>query len=285
MTNTLDLVEPQAARETPHDGSVSLPGETSPEARPRRHVAAARDCRHAATGMEPRLSHATARVPAWALNMRDRDRGLLIMLFGVVAITPDSLLVRLMQLDGGSTVDQNLQSIFWKYALTAPLISGFSVWHSGGLRKLVRRLKRTSTSGWRHIVVGALCQVCISISLNLAFVYTKAARALLFFGLNPLWAAFIARLVLGQAVPARTLVALLLVTCAICVVFMPEIVPSLEEAQNQTGQLASDASSVEPTLQGDLCGVSAGAALGAMIVVSASAKKKCPEVSLLPVGP
>lgn len=240
---------------------------------------------HAAKGMEPRLPHATARVPAWTLNMRDRDRGLLIMLFGVVAITPDSLLVRLMQLDGGSTVDQNLQSIFWKYALTAPLISGFSVWHSGGLRKLVRRLKRTSTSGWRHIVVGALCQVCISISLNLAFVYTKAARALLFFGLNPLWAAFIARLVLGQAVPARTLVALLLVTCAICVVFMPEIVPSLEEAQSQTGQPASDASSVEPTLQGDLCGVSAGAALGAMIVVSASAKKKCPEVSPLPFGP
>jgi len=236
--------------------------------------------------MEPDLPHATTRVPARPLNMRDRDRGLLIMLFGVLAITPDSLLVRLMQLDGGSTVDQNLQSIFWKYVLTVPLISGFSVWHYGGLRQLVQRLKRTSTSGWRHIVVGALCQVCISISLNLAFVYTKAARALLFFGLNPLWAAFIARLVLGQAVPARTLVALLLVTCAICVVFMPEIVPSLEqEAQNQTGQSASDASSVEPTTQGDLCGASAGAALGAMIVVSASAKKKCPEVSPDPLPP
>ena len=233
--------------------------------------------------MEPHLPHATTHVPALTLNMRARDRGLLIMLFGVIAITPDSLLVRLMRLDGGSTIDQDLQSIFWKYVFTAPLISGFSVWHSGGLRKLVQRLKRTSTSGWRHIVVGALCQVCISISLNLAFVYTKAARALLFFGLNPLWAAFIARIVLGQAVPARTLVALLLVTCAICVVFMPEFVPSLEEAQNRTGQVASDASSVEPTLQGDLCGVSAGAALGAMIVVSASAKKKCPEVSPTPL--
>ena len=97
-----------------------------------------------------------------------------------------------------------------------------------------------------------------------------------------------ARLVLGQPVPARTLVALLLVTCAICVVCMPEIVPSLGEPHNKTGQIESDAydaSSVEPTLQGDLCGVSAGAALGAMIVVSASAKKKCPEVSPLPFGP
>ena len=184
--------------------------------------------------------------------MRDRDRGILIMLFGVIAITPDSLLVRLMQLEGGSTVDQNLQSIFWKYLLTVPLMSGFSVRHSGGVLKLLQRLKRTSTSGWRHIVVGGLCQVWLSISLNLAFVETKAARALLFFGLNPLWAAFMARLVLGQAVPARTVVALLLVTCAICVVFLPEIVPSLEEAQNQTGQSASDASSVEPTVRGDL---------------------------------
>ena len=210
--------------------------------------------------------------------MRDRDRGILIMLFGVIAITPDSLLVRLMQLEGGSTVDQNLQSIFWKYLLTVPLMSGFSVRHSGGVLKLLQRLKRTSTSGWRHIVVGGLCQVWLSISLNLAFVETKAARALLFFGLNPLWAAFMARLVLGQAVPARTVVALLLVTCAICVVFLPEIVPSLEEAQNQTGNSASDASSVEPTVRGDLCGVSAGAALGAMIAVSASAKSKCPEV-------
>ena len=77
-------------------------------------------------------------------------------------------------------------------------------------------------------------------------------------------------------------VALLLVTCAICVVFLPEIVPSLEEAQNQTGQSASDASSVEPTVRGDLCGVSAGAALGAMIAVSASAKSKCPEVRPTP---
>ena len=226
-----------------------------------------------------RLGHAR---PGRTLNMRDRDRGILIMLFGVIAITPDSLLVRLMQLEGGSTVDQNLQSIFWKYLLTVPLMSGFSVRHSGGVLKLLQRLKRTSTSGWRHIVVGGLCQVWLSISLNLAFVETKAARALLFFGLNPLWAAFMARLVLGQAVPARTVVALLLVTCAICVVFLPEIVPSLEEAQNQTGQSASDASSVEPTVRGDLCGVSAGAALGAMIAVSASAKSKCPEVRPTP---
>ena len=74
--------------------------------------------------------------------MRDRDRGILIMLFGVIAITPDSLLVRLMQLEGGSTVDQNLQSIFWKYLLTVPLMSGFSVRHSGGVLKLLQRLKR-----------------------------------------------------------------------------------------------------------------------------------------------
>ena len=219
----------------------------------------------------------------WPHEIRHRDRGLLIMLFGVIIITPDSLLVRLMQLEGGSNVDQNLQSVFWKFLLAVPLISSFIVWQAGGLRKLARELERTSISGLRHIAMGALCQFCIHISLNLAFVTTRAARALLGFGLNPLWAAFIARIVLGQAVPARTLVALLLVTCAICVVFMPEFVPSLEEAQNQTGQVASDASSVEPTLQGDLCGVSAGAALGAMIVVSASAKKKCPEESPLPL--
>ena len=201
------------------------------------------------------------------------------MLFGVLAITPDSLLVRLMQLDGGSTVDQNLQSIFWKYALTVPLISGFSIWQTGGLRH-VRAMCRRSYRGHgpRHIVAGALCQVCVSISLNLAFVTTRAARALLFFGLNPLWSAFIGRLVLGQALPTRTLVTLFLVTCAICVVFLPEIVPSLAEARNASGQSQGDATSVEPTLHGDLCGVSAGAALGAMIVVSASAKQKCPEV-------
>ena len=222
----------------------------------------------------------------WPHEIRHRDCGLLIMLFGVIIITPDSLLVRLMQLEGGSNVDQNLQSVFWKFLLAVPLISSFIVWQAGGLRKLARELERTSISGLRHIAMGALCQFCIHISLNLAFVTTRAARALLGFGLNPLWAAFIARIVLGQAVPGRTLVALLLVTCAICVVFMPEIVPSLGETHNQTGQIESgayDASSVEPTLQGDLCGVSAGVALGAMIVVNASAKKKCPEVSPLPM--
>ena len=223
----------------------------------------------------------------WTHEIRYRDRGLLIMLCGIVVITPDSLLVRLMQLEGGSTVDQNLQSVFWKFLLSVPLTSSFIVWQAGGLHKLARELERTSTSGVCHIAMSALAFAFTAISINLAFVTTRAARALLGFGLNPLWAAFMARLVLGQPVPARTLVALLLVTCAICVVCMPEIVPSLGEPHNKTGQIESDAydaSSVEPTLQGDLCGISAGVALGAMIVVNASAKKKCPEAVMLLSG-
>ena len=79
----------------------------------------------------------------WTHNFRDRDRGILIMLCGIVVITPDSLLVRLMQLEGGSTVDQNLQSVFWKFLLSVPLTTSFIFWQAGGLHKLARELERT----------------------------------------------------------------------------------------------------------------------------------------------
>lgn len=205
--------------------------------------------------------------------MRDREYGMVIMFFGVMAITPDALFVRLMRLDGGSTLDQDLQAIFWKYLLLIPLIFAFNCWHYGGLSKLVKK----ALLGPRHIAAGALCQVCISTSLNLAYVTTVVARAHLFFGLSPLWAAFIGRLALGQAVPPRTLVSLVFVSLGIFIVFLPAVIPTLDQGTAST----ETATSIEPTVHGDLLGVLSGAGLGAMIVVSASAKRRCPDAAML----
>lgn len=206
-----------------------------------------------------------------------RARGMAIMFFGILAISPDALFVRFMQAEAvagragsaiaiGAGSDAVLQITFYKYLWISVMQLGVTVWHSGA-DQLARKLK----AGPKHIVAGGACQVVMSLSLNLAFVSTTVARAIFFFALSPFWAAVFARIFLGQTNETRTKVALLLVAAAIAVMFLPALSP-LTDAGTATEQVS---------LAGDLCGLTAGAALGVLIVVSASAQDRCPDAAML----
>ena len=264
--------------------------------------------------------------PASDQSSSQRTRGMLIMFLGVVAISPDAMFVRFMQAEaaggasgGAAGADADLQITFWKYLLFWPMHLAVTLWHYGGYAALARRFR----AGPGHILAAGACQLCISVSLNLAYTNTVAARAHLFFALNPLWAVLFSRFFLKDVVPARTVVALFLASAAVLVVFLPNIIPSLGGGNNSsssgsssdynatTGSLAStitDATSAAitinsssavaagsraaptsaarasrpvATVHGDLLAILAGAALGAMIVVSASAKRQCPDAAML----
>lgn len=219
--------------------------------------------------------------PSSAKPAAQRLRGMVIMFFGVLAISPDAMFVRLMRAEVGNSVDANLQITFWKYLLLIPLQSIYSIWHAGSCRDLVERL----WAGPLHLLAGGLCQVGISISLNLGYVMTVAARAHLFFALSPLWAALFSRVFLKDRLRRSTLVALLMAIASIFVVFIPSVFTGLDDHNRSGAGEASNASSagssIEASLGGDLLGLLAGASLGALIVVSASAKRRCPDAPML----
>ena len=202
---------------------------------------------------------------------------MLIMFLGVVAISPDAMFVRYMQAEAGTAAgaDADLQITFWKYLLFSPMHLTVALVYYGGCGELVRRFR----AGPGHIVAAGVCHMCISVSLNLAYTNTVAARAHVFFSLSPFWSAlFSSWLFLNDIVPAHTTVAMFFASAAVLIVFLPTIAPSLGD-----GTVVAAAAAAVPvaTLHGDLLAVFAGAALGGMIVVSASAKRRCPDAAML----
>ena len=64
--------------------------------------------------------------------MQDRPKGLLIILFGVLIISPDAVLVRYLS-EGGA---EPWTIIFWKMLFAIPITAVFAVWEAGSFQKL-----------------------------------------------------------------------------------------------------------------------------------------------------
>lgn len=202
------------------------------------------------------------------MQLAPRSRGALIALVGVLIVSPDAVFTRLVYAEGIS----GYQSIFWKYLFVTLLHTASTLCHLGGIRELQQGLK----AGPLHIIGGIVTQLAISFCLNLAFKNTIAARALLFFALNPLWAAAFSWLALSDPIAVRTLITLPLALISIFVVFLPSLVPSFAADDSNPSEQGNAA-----TLVGDIYGVSAGAGLGLFITLSRSAKLKAPDAAMI----
>ena len=127
--------------------------------------------------------------------MPERSKGLLITLFGVLAITPDGLLVRLVSADEWTT-------LFWRGLLTAVSISvALTLLHRGRVTAHFRAIGRLGL--WLAFLFagGAICFV-MAVSL------TKVANVLFIVSSTPLFAAIISRVFLGELVATRIWVAI-----------------------------------------------------------------------------
>jgi drug/metabolite transporter (DMT)-like permease len=62
------------------------------------------------------------------------------------------------------------------------------------------------------------------IGFTFSLTWTSAANALLLLNLNPLWCAVLGRAFLGDQLPRRTIVALVLAICCMMLIFVPDIV-------------------------------------------------------------
>lgn len=131
--------------------------------------------------------------------MRDHVKGLLITTAGVLAITPDSLLVRLIEAD-----DWTL--LFWRGLLQGiGILLGCAVIYRARFFGTVVAIGR---AGLWFAVIFAVGTVFFILSLGL----TKVANTLFIVSSAPLFAALISWLFLGERPPVRTWIA---IACAL----------------------------------------------------------------------
>ncbi|MCY4231963.1 MAG: DMT family transporter [Alphaproteobacteria bacterium] len=173
-------------------------------------------------------------------------RGLTLTCIGVLAITPDTLLVRLVDADPWTLV-------FWRGLgiATSLAVILWAVEGRAGMRNIVR-------FGWRQ-VLGAALMVIVSHCFIWALALTAAANVLVVLAGSPLAAALIGRIFLGEPVPYRTWVAAVVVAGGVAAIFADDL---------ERGRLA-----------GNLCAAGAVLGLAAYFVVLRSIR----AVNTLPV--
>jgi len=137
--------------------------------------------------------------------MNDYLKGLMITVIGVLVITPDSLLIRLIDADSWTV-------IFWRNSL-----SGFAILL--GLLLYYRRdfIPKMLGIGWAGLAMGvvwALGTFCFVFSIQ----NTLVANTLFIVSTSPVFAALIAWLVLREPVSRRTWLTIAFSLCGIAII-------------------------------------------------------------------
>jgi drug/metabolite transporter (DMT)-like permease len=141
--------------------------------------------------------------------MSTHAKGLLITACGVVVISPDGLLTRLIQTD------------YWTLIFWRALFLSFGMWllinfiHPNRVWRQYKSLKGPG-------VFMALCYSLGTISFIFAITHTSVANTLIILSTTPLFASIIGRFVLHEKIELRTLVAIALSIIGISVISSAE---------------------------------------------------------------
>ncbi len=163
----------------------------------------------------------------------------------MLILTPDALLVRLVAMDPLSlTVPRGLLQALGVFAIVLVLRRGRAL---GAIRTLGR-------SGAWMVLLFALGNLCFVLALD----RTSVANVLVLLAIMPLFAALLGRLVLGERLPRKTLLAILAALTGVLVV-----------AGESLG---------EPTLTGDLTAMAAALCYAAFFVLV----RRRPEIDVIP---
>jgi len=218
-------------------------------------------------------------------QMNDRTKGLLIILAGVLCVSPDAVLVRFLS-EGGA---DPWTIIFWKLLLSIPVSASYAIYEAGGLKSL-----------WKSVIVGRWyyaaaipIQATVDICFTLSFVYTSAANALLLINLNPLWCAVVGRFCLGDALPRRTYIALVLALLCMIIIFVPEVVERKrnddgddsntngeEDAVDGSGQSSANTGE-DTTTRGNIIALVCGFLLAAYITIVRKGGKSSKNINMI----
>uniref|UniRef100_A0A7S0ALK0 EamA domain-containing protein n=1 Tax=Pyrodinium bahamense TaxID=73915 RepID=A0A7S0ALK0_9DINO len=204
---------------------------------------------------------------AWnpLLQLSPRNRGRTIMMLGILAVTPDSVCVRFLTESGTGP----FCILTWKMFFASCLTGLYTLVACGGPRAVLASLYRACC----HAAVAAPLAAMTDMGFTVALVFTSAANTLLFLSLNPLWAALLGFLVLGERMPPRTIAALLVAFCAVGLIFVPQIIQGAEAEHR--GALST---------WGDFIAVGSGLTLACYITVLRHAGKQVPDANMTVVA-
>jgi len=189
-----------------------------------------------------------------------RASGVLVALVGVVAVSPDAMLLRWMRSLGAASPDVAVAKYIGIIAFM--LVLG-----------LVRGLGGACESP-RHFLASALCQLLYQLSFTFCLLLTDAATALLLISLAPLWAALLGVLTMSDSLPRRTVLALSLSLVGVLLVFAPRLRGSAHEDDSLY------VPSPHGSLVGDLLALFTGFTQGASITVNRHAALNAPRAEL-----
>lgn len=138
-------------------------------------------------------------------TLSERSKGVLITTAGVLAISPDALLVRLIGADDWTT-------LFWRGLLSGTTIFlALLILHRGKFVAQVRAVGRTGL--WFALLFGG-GTILFVFSIN----ETTVANTLFVVSTAPLFAAIMSRVFLGESVALRTWIAILCALVGIAVI-------------------------------------------------------------------
>ena len=139
-------------------------------------------------------------------------KGTLYCILGVLAITPDSLLVR-----EASTLP-DMQVILYKMLFLA-LCLLVTLLASEGPLGTVRVFQELGWIGWGAGFIWAISNFAI----NYAFIQTAVANVLVILAANPMFSAVASYFLLGETIPRRTVAAALVCFAAIIIIFYDQL--------------------------------------------------------------
>ena len=144
-----------------------------------------------------------------------RKAGFAIAIIGVLAGGPDAAYLRAQQEAGGSTTVIGV----WRYCSLAVCNVVVGAYFGGGIRNF---LAGVSHSFWPVLCASTII-VFINAGMCISLLTVEPAFALLLMSLSPLWAAVLGKLLLGDVLPRRTIIAQGFSLVSTVVVFVPSL--------------------------------------------------------------
>lgn len=132
----------------------------------------------------------------------EHRRGVLLALSGVLILSPDGLLIRLI-----TTNDWTL--LFWRGLLMSiSLLTAFACIHKKNMWTAYKVMGKKG-------ILAAIIQAIGTTFFVLAITHTTVANTLIILGVMPLWAALFSRIFLSERIHLRTWVAIPIALCGI----------------------------------------------------------------------
>lgn len=191
----------------------------------------------------------------------DHLRGLLMTVFAVIVLSPDALIVRLIEADRWTL-------LWWRGLLMAIGLGLYLLLRHRG--QAVARARSIGALGLLSAVLFTFSTILFVTSITL----TAAANTLVIVSAAPLFAALFSRLFLKEPVPWRTWAAVAVAIAGITVIFAGNLGGSI--AVMETGEAAGEG--IPHSLWGDICAVGTACFLAGHLVVA----RRSRPVSMVP---